>query len=128
MNKQSAKILLYGSFFAMLIVGFILMPTICEENRSWLMKNEYPIAYKGYITKKFIDTNDRAEPKISLNYEIPFEFYNYDIFQKVKIGNLLIKEKDTLQYTLIDTSSKDTIRFYPTCRGHEIKGNYSNLR
>lgn len=115
--------------FMKAIISLLLISSLasctdpCESTiRQELMNDEYWQSYQGTIKGKFIDHNDRDNPKIYLDNKVIL-FENCYVFDSLQVNDILIKNKYTLKYLLVRHNTGDTISYYPTCGGRIMKDN-----
>lgn len=88
----------------------------CPE---WYRRNEKNHAYDGKVVKKFFDSSERGQPRVVLDDGQKYLLDNIKIFNKIEVGDIILKKAGTLQYLLIQGS--DTTIFYQQCDGDDIK-------
>jgi hypothetical protein len=101
------------------ILLFMVTIISCTSNTcpSTTKNFQLPLKYSGAISKKFIDSTDRNQPRIIINDQ-KYTIDNIDAFNKMEIGDTIIKDSGTLKYVV--KKYKNQFDFYPRCAGIDV--------
>jgi hypothetical protein len=107
-------------FIVVILFLIIVWSRHSNDCESWIKENETDLAYNGVITSKFLDANEKNQPWVVLDDGRKYRLQNQDIFNQIRKGDFLFKNKGSLKRYLI--KEKDTIVFYSQCGdGNDVK-------
>jgi|GEM_PF-6238332 len=89
------------------------------ESSNYLNEKIKKTDFFGPLENKFFDSTERGVAKILIGGE-KFDMRNREIFDKLSLGDTLLKHKENFKYYLI--KNNDTTVFYQIYKGDEIKG------
>lgn len=105
----------YVLFLIIIIVALGLVNSNVHYCNNYIEKHIKPQHFRGYILKKY-KANNRATPYIVLEQNRSI-YLDYSIYEKVRVGDSVIKKSGELRYTVI--RNDETLEFYPICDGKE---------
>ncbi|KAA5536824.1 hypothetical protein F0919_03905 [Taibaiella lutea] len=79
-----------------------------------------PLSFEGIVYEKFLDSNDRMTPKVSLMVGNVCPIYAYDAWDYIQIGDSLSKPAGSLKHTIYRKGSLP-VSFYPKMDGKEVR-------
>jgi len=97
--------------------GLVSVRIIIPEHeiaQKQIVNNYKSLCYSGKITKKYIDRNDHSYEKVIINNEnqnttLRFSFEASGLYDYLRIGDSIIKKKDSLSVRVIRSHIDTTI-------------------
>ncbi len=104
---------------AVLAYGTYMIIHIDEDAMDAIRKNEIDISFDGKVNEKFLDPEERHQPRIVLDDGIKYRIPNFIAYDSIKIGDRMVKHSGSLKYQII--TNVDTYSFYPLYFDKEIR-------